>query len=147
MKIYIAGSFSSEQERESLKYMISLVRKVFPDTELYIPMELKVKGDFQKPDGSWNLPNYVWAKEVYGNDIRNLDESDMVFVMYTGHRSTSWELGYAMGQGKVAFVYIPDWAKDNDMSLMVLNGKLDGYIDESGIHGMTDEYLKIFNQK
>jgi nucleoside 2-deoxyribosyltransferase len=69
MRIYIAGPFSHPEEREALQHMIELVKKRYPDANLYIPMEYKVPGDFQKLDGTWNLANHEWAKKVYESDI------------------------------------------------------------------------------
>lgn len=150
MNIYIAGPFSHDNERTSLKHMIELVQKRYPDANLYIPMEYKVPGDFQKLDGTWNLPNNVWAKRVFDSDIKYLNNSDLVIAMYIGHYCSSgtvWEIGYAVGRNIPVIGYIPDWAKEQDMSLMVLNG-FSGYISEdTNIHKFTDEELLKFNQK
>lgn len=147
--IYIAGPFSTEQERASLEKMITLVRKRYPLEDLYIPMDFKVEGDFQKLDGTWNLPNHEWAKKVYEADVEHLLSSRMVFAMYCGriHSSGSiWEIGYACGKEIPVILYIPKWAS-NEMSLMVLNGVY-GYIDENSmIYPFTPKLLKSFNQK
>lgn len=150
MNIYIAGPFSHDNERESLKHMIELVKRRYPGSNLYIPMEFKVPGDFQKPDGTWNLPNNVWAKKVYENDIKHLNNADIVVALYAGHYCSSgtvWEIGYACGKGIKTYGYIPTWAQEQNMSLMVLNG-FSGYIDEdANIHRFTEEKLLTFNQK
>ena len=39
MKIYVAGPFFTDQERSSLLHMISLIKFIFNDAELFIPME------------------------------------------------------------------------------------------------------------
>lgn len=149
MNIYIAGPFSHDNERESLKHMIALVRKRYPDAILYIPMEYKVPEDFQKIDGTWNLPNEEWARKVYESDIEHLNKADLVFVLYIGHYCSSgsiWEVGYACGKGIPVIAYIPEWVK-GDMSLMVMNG-LDKYMTEDSILcPVTPEYLSKFNQK
>lgn len=149
-KIYIAGPFSKFRERRSLKHMIEIVAKRYNHSDLYIPMEYKVPGDFQKLDGTWNLANHEWAKKVYESDIKHLNEAEMVFVMYIGHYCSSgtvWEMGYAKGKKIPVIAYIPEYAKSKDMSLMVLNS-FDGYIDEGGfIHEFTEEELSKFNQK
>jgi nucleoside 2-deoxyribosyltransferase len=88
-RIYIAGPFSTERERESLNKMISLIRGNFPNSKLYIPMEFKVPGESQKPDGSWNLENYDWARQVYLNDLKHIEEATKVFAMYTGRNATT----------------------------------------------------------
>ena len=149
-KIYIAGPFSTFREKSSLQKMISLVRKNFPDAELYIPMDYKVPGEHQNPDGTWALKNYDWARQVYLNDLANLDSATKVFAMYAGRDSTTgtaWEIGYACALGIDTYLYIPGWASRNDMSLMVLNSPL-GYIEDDGeIHYVHYNFLERFNQK
>lgn len=149
-KIYIAGPFSKPRTKKSLKEMIKIVTKRYGESTLYIPMDYKVPGDFQKIDGTWNLSNAEWAKSVYENDIKHLNESDIVFVLNVGLYRTAgtvWEAGYAKGKGIPVIAYIPEWAKKNDMSLMLMNS-YDGYIDKDGyIHKFTEEELLKFNQK
>lgn len=150
-KVYIAGPFSTEQEKESLKKMIELVKKNFPDYSLYIPMEYKVEGDFQKEDGTWNLPNHEWARKVYFEDVKNLKSSTCVVAMYLGRQQsstgTAWELGLASAYGIDTILYIPEWAKKNTMSLMVLNGVL-GYMEEDGtLRYVKEDTWKDFDQK
>lgn len=155
IKIYIAGPFSSAVDRAALKRMIKIVKQIhqYTDLDLYIPMEYKVEGDYKKEDGTWNLPNYVWSKQVYKNDIKNLCEAEEVFVLYTGRKGTTgtaWEIGFAHGMNKKITLYIPNYAKDRPMSLMVLNSA-DYYIDF--INGypikrsIDKNFLEKFNQK
>lgn len=89
MRIYIAGPFSHPEEKESLQHMIELIKKRYPDTNFYIPMEFKVPGDFQKEDGTWYLPNHEWAKKVYESDIKHLDTASMVVALYVSHYCSS----------------------------------------------------------
>lgn len=149
MRIYIAGPFSHPEEREALQHMIELVRKRYPDANLYVPMEYKVPGDFQKLDGTWNLANHEWAKAVYESDIKHLDTASIVIALYVGHYCSSgtvWEIGYAKGKGIPVVTYIPEWVK-GDVSLMVMNG-FEKYLGEDGnIYPMSEEFLTKFNQK
>ena len=81
-------------------------------------------------------------------DVKALEESDMVIAMYSGHYSdtgTAWELGYATAKGKTILGYIPDWAIESDMSLMVLNC-LSGILEADDVIGIKD-YIERFNQK
>lgn len=149
MKIYIAGPFSTERERESLKHMIELVKSRYPGYSLYIPMEYKVPGDFQKLDGTWNLSNDEWARKVYENDIKNLDSADLVIFMYTGHYCSSgtiWEVGYACGKGIITIIYIPEWAQKENMSLMVMNSTKHCLIEDGNIHRFDIDLIN-YNQK
>lgn len=149
MRIYIAGPFSKPEEREALEHMISIVKERFSDVNLYIPMEYKVPGDFQKLDGTWNLANHEWAKKVYESDLHHLDTANFVIALYVGHYCSSgtiWEVGYAKGKGIPVIAYIPEWVK-GDVSLMVMNG-FDSYLSEDGhIYPITEEFLNKFNQK
>ena len=151
MKIYIAGPFSQPREREALKHMIEIVRTKYPNAKLYIPMEFKVPGDFQKPDGTWNFSNYQWAKAVRDKDVQELDSCDMVIAMYGSHYCTSgtvWEIGYAHGINKPITLYFPEYCKDGDnMSLMVVLSA-SHYMGEDGVfYPLNPEYLKRFNLK
>lgn len=149
MNIYIAGPFSNELERKSLLEMISIVKTRFGDQNIYIPMDYKVPGDFQKLDGTWNLDNYTWAQRVFQADIENLNKADIVFALYTGHYCSSgsiWEIGYACGKGIPVIIYIPDWVK-GDVSLMVMNGVKNRLHKDGTITSFTEENLKQYNQK
>lgn len=154
IKIYVAGSWSTPQEKESLMGLIAELKarsEANPGVySLYIPMEFTVEGDFQKADGTWNLPNYEWAHQVYQKDRHELEACDMVIAMYTGHRGstgTPWELGFCTGIHKPFYLYIPEWAKDNDMSLMILNSAT-GFYQDQQCHACLDlAKLGQFNQK
>lgn len=145
MNIYIAGPI---KEKELIQEMIEVVKKRYPDANLYIPMDYKVPGDFQKLDGTWNLPNHEWAKKVFESDINHLKNSDLIFSLYTGYYHTSgtiWEIGYACGLNIPVIAYIPYFVKD--VSLMVMNS-FSNYITNDGvINSITDEFLSKFNQK
>lgn len=145
---YIAGPFSTPQEKELLNKMIHIVREN-TNFELYVPMEHKVAGDYQNPDGTWHLPNDVWAKAVFNSDIDAIDHSDFVIALYAGHHSTTgtaWEIGYAFAKNIPVILYIPEEFKDSNFSLMIMNSAA-GYIDETGAIHMTNDFTKLYNQK
>ena len=52
-KVYIAGPFSKPRTRKALQKMIDIAAERYGRNELYVPMEYKVPGDFQKLDGTW----------------------------------------------------------------------------------------------
>ena len=110
-------------------------------------MEFKVPGESQKPDGSWNLENHDWARQVYLNDLKHIEEATKVFAMYTGRNATTgtaWEIQYACACGIDTYLYIPEWAKEKDMSLMIINSAL-GWMDESGvIRYVNEDFFKMF---
>lgn len=155
MNVYIAGPFSKPEERKELEHMIDLVKKYFSywstNLHIYIPMEYKVPGAFKKEDGTWSMPDQDWAKYVFDHDRLELNDTDIVIAMYMGHYSstgTPWELGYCFAKQNCTIVgYIPDIAKDKDMSLMVLNS-FDGFLTNEGhIVKSTPEILSQFKQK
>ena len=67
--IYIAGTFSSPDDRKSLIALIHLVRHKYPDADVFVPMEHKVEGDYQLPDGSWFLPNEVQISWKFWTEV------------------------------------------------------------------------------
>lgn len=149
-KIYIAGCFTHERERKSLEHMIEIVRAKFPECELFVPMEHSVEGDFKKEDGTWNLSNPAWGRAVFDMDLKGLKNANTMIAMYTGHfgtTGTSWEIGYAYCAGKRIILYIPDWAKEENVSLMVLNSASSWMDEEGNVFPITHSWLKTFNQK
>jgi len=151
IKIYIAGPFAEPHHREALLHMIDIVKKAYAsdDLELYIPMEYKVEGDYQNPDGTWHLPNHEWASDVFGSDCRHIEEADIVIALYDGRKGTTgtaWELGYAYGKNIPVIGYIPEYAKKEPMSLMVINSFL-GFLQENGRIASHNEVVKLLEQK
>lgn len=152
-KIYIAGPFAEPHHREALLHMIDIVKKEYADhpgeLELYIPMEYKVKGDYQNPDGTWHLPNHEWALDVFWSDRKHIDEADLVVALYDGRKGTTgtaWELGYAYGKGIPVVGYIPEYAKKEPMSLMVINS-FTGLLHEDGSVASYTEFIETLEQK
>ena len=153
VNVYIAGPFAEPHHREALLHMIDIVRNTLNRSEvldnLYIPMEYKVKGDFQKPDGTWNLPNHVWAKDVFQADIAAIENADVVIVLYDGRKGTTgtaWEIGYAYAKNIPVVGYIPEYARKEPMSLMVLNS-FAGLLREDGDVATPDEWIADMDQK
>ena len=148
LKAYIAGPFSTPQEKELLSKMIHVVRS-HTNFELYVPMEHKIEGDYQNTDGTWHLPNDIWANKVFNADIEAINDSNFVIAMYAGHRSTtgtSWEIGYAFAKNIPVILYIPDEFKDRDFSLMIMNSAT-GWIDDNGAIHMNNDFIKMYNMK
>ena len=150
-KIYIAGPFAEPHHREALLHMIDIVKKEYAadDLELYIPMEYKVSGDYQNPDGTWHLPNHEWAQDVFWADRIHIEEADIVIALYDGRKGTTgtaWELGYAYGKNIPVIGYIPEYAKKEPMSLMVINS-FSGFLQEDGRVARYDEVIESLEQK
>lgn len=112
--IYIAGPFFTDEERAFLKIVIESVKEVFPNEELFIPMEHFI------PNGE-NLSNNEWAEAVFKMDVEALNKCDRVVAAYLGLRSdtgTAWEIGYAYAKGiPVDLVFSPE-ALSGEVSIM-----------------------------
>ena len=126
MKIYLAGPI--KKHRATLEEMASIMRK--DNHEVYLPSEHKI-------ENAWNLPNDIWGKMVFDNDIEALNNCDMVVVAsYDNsehHGGSRWESGYAYGIGKkIVVVHF----EQDDVSLMIANGCF------SNINGL-EEFKKI----
>ena len=112
--IYIAGPFFTDKERTFLKVLIKSVKKMFPNEELFIPMEHFI------PNGE-NLSNNEWAEAVFKMDVEALNKCDRVVAAYLGLRSdtgTAWEIGYAYAKGIPVDLILSLEALSGEVSIM-----------------------------
>ncbi len=112
MKIYLAGPI--KKHRQTIEEMAKIMREA--NHEVYLPSENKI-------DNAWDLPNDIWGKKVFDNDVEAINNCDMVVVAsYDNsehHGGTRWESGYAYGIGKrVVVVHF----EQEEVSLMIANG-------------------------
>lgn len=112
-KVYVACPMNPIH-RESEEHIVKILR--LRGYNVYFPAEFKV------PD-AWSLPNPEWGKAVFNHDIEELNNAEIVILLYYGQGSATgamWEAGYAYGIGKkVIVVEMLGGIKD---SLMVFNG-------------------------
>ena len=112
--IYIAGPFFTGEERAFLKIVIESVKEIFPNEELFIPMEHFI------PNGE-NLSNNEWAEAVFKMDVEALNKCDRVVAAYLGLRSdtgTAWEIGYAYAKGIPVDLILSLEALSGEVSIM-----------------------------
>lgn len=112
--IYIAGPFFTDKERAFLKNLIRSVKKMFPNEELFIPMEHFI------PNGE-NLSNNEWAEAVFKMDVEALNKCNHIIAAYSGLYSdtgTAWEIGYAYAKGIPVDLIIPLEVLKEEMSIM-----------------------------
>ena len=112
--IYIAGPFFTDEERAFLKIVIESVKEIFPNEELFIPMEHFI------PNGE-NLSNNEWAEAVFKMDVEALNKCDRVVAAYLGLRSdtgTAWEIGYAYAKGIPVDLILSPEALEGEVSIM-----------------------------
>lgn len=116
MKIYLASPLFTDYERKKVQRAASLLRNM--GCEVYVPMEHSI-------ENAWELPNYEWAKKVFDEDVKAIQEADEVYCIYYGLYSdsgTAWECGYAYALGKP--VHLIDESNE-EVSLMAVNGSRD----------------------
>lgn len=61
MNVYIASPLFHKWEQRNVKHVAEWVKTIYPDANVYCPQ------DFQVPN-AWELPNYIWAKEIFEED-------------------------------------------------------------------------------
>lgn len=113
MKIYLASPLFTEYERKRVQGVASILRDA--GHEVYVPMEHKI-------ENAWEMLNSEWAKKVFEEDVKAIQECDKVYCIYYGLYSdsgTAWECGYAYALGKP--VHLIDEANE-EVSLMMVNG-------------------------
>lgn len=112
MKIYLASPFFTVFQRDLMKRVLEKARS--EGHEVYAPYEHEIAN-------AWSKPNKDWAREVFFEDIKAIQECDEVWAINFGMDSdsgTAWECGYAYGIGKTVRVLCIEYVN----SLMVLNG-------------------------
>ena len=112
--IYIAGPFFTDKERTFLKIVIESVKEIFPNEELFIPMEHFIS------DGK-NLSNNEWAEAVFKMKVEALNKCNRVVAAYLGLRSdtgTAWEIGYAYAKNIPVSLILSPEALNGEVSIM-----------------------------
>lgn len=116
VKAYLAAPFFKEDELEVYHKVISFLREV-EKYDLYVPMEHTIPN-------AWDMSNAEWAKAVFDEDVKAIDEAEIVFVINLGMYSdsgTAWEAGYAYAKGKKVIMIAPNFHAEKDYSLMMMN--------------------------
>lgn len=113
-KIYLASPFFSKEELTIYKEAIKTLRQM--GYEVYVPQEHEIVE-------GWDMPNDEWAYKVFAEDVKAIDEADVVMVLNHGMYSdsgTAWEAGYAYAKDKCVINVI--WGDNTTYSLMMMNG-------------------------
>jgi nucleoside 2-deoxyribosyltransferase len=153
MKVYLASPFFNEREVKIYNQVINNLRSQ-ANVDLFVPREHTIPN-------AWDLPNEVWAENVFAVDLLALQREDVVVVLNFGMYSdsgTAWECGYAYATGKTVInVLIREnkTEKENHYSLMMLNGsqatitlkELMVFGLEQSINLIGNRYLKNYEQK
>lgn len=117
-KIYLASPFFNEDEQRVYNHAISILRG--QGYEVFVPQEHTIPN-------AWDLPNKVWAENVFAVDYLAIQKCDVVVVLNWGMYSdsgTAWECGcaYAMGKHIVNILCGDEPTDGTEYSLMMLNG-------------------------
>ena len=115
MKVYLASPFFEAGEIAIYNKAIQLLRSQ-PDIDLFVPREHTIPN-------AWDLPNHIWAENVFSVDLLALQKAEVVVVLNHGLYSdsgTAWECGYAYALGKKVVNVCIGYGKE--FSLMMLNG-------------------------
>lgn len=110
-KIYLASGFFTEETRNKVVEVAFVLRKL--GFSVFVPMEHEIPN-------AWEKPNRQWAKEVFENDIKAINECDEVHYLdfgYQGDCGAAWEVGYAYAKG----IPVECYACGRDISLMIAN--------------------------
>ena len=115
-KIYLASPWFNNKEKNMYRLVLDKLRR--EGHEVYAPIEHEIPN-------AWDLPNAVWGREVFREDIQAIQDADEVWVMNFGMYSdsgTAWECGYAYGLGKTVRQLVYGLGEDKTYSLMMING-------------------------
>jgi nucleoside 2-deoxyribosyltransferase len=115
MKIYISGPFFNDIERIRMANLKNYIKRNFQEDFCYFPIDLSI------PNAEF-LSNKIWSKMIFDEDVKQLDDADLMIVIYDGHYSdsgTAFEIGYALAKGIPIWILVAD--KTRDQSLMVTN--------------------------
>lgn len=115
MKVYLASPFFNEDEIAVYNKVIETLR--VQGFDVFVPREHTI------PNG-WDLPNKIWAENVFAVDILGIQNADVIVVLNFGMYSdsgTAWECGYAYALKKKVINVCVGCDKDV-FSLMMLNG-------------------------
>ena len=110
MNIYVASSWRNSLQPAIVNILRRIGHRVY-DFRAPAPGNNGFHWSAIDPDwGKWTAQQYrdalqhPIAKEGYAHDIEALKSCDTVTLVLPAGRSASWEFGYAMGQGKNAYV-------------------------------------------
>ena len=130
-KIYIAGPFFREGERERIEKL----REFFNKDEFFNKYEFFYPMDHTIPGGE-TMSNGEWALNVFEMDIKELANADMVVAIYDKHYSdtgTAWELGYAYASGIPVILLCTDLESDNSIMPLVAADRV--YLYDKFVNG------------
>ena len=117
MKIYIASAMFTDSRKKYINRVAKIMRQL--GHEVYVPHEHTIEGGKQ-------MPNKIWASEVFKADVEAIKESDAIYYIcegMDGDIGSAWECGFGYALGKR--IMVDEYYAENDeyfdpcISLMV----------------------------
>ena len=114
MKIYVASSWKNIYQPRVVALLRGLGHQVY---DFRHPQPGDYGFTWESVDAHWRsyLPEEKWdmlahpvARRAHGLDMDALSWCTVCVLVLPAGRSSSWELGYAMGLGKLGIVYAPE---------------------------------------
>lgn len=99
MKVYLAGSCSSEHRSLMVNVKNMIIHAFGPELDLYCPFELKI-------ENAWSYSAEIWSQKVFEKDIEALKSADLIILISHGRESSAgvnFENGVAWALGKKIF--------------------------------------------
>lgn len=115
MKIYLASPFFNIDEILTYEGVIESLRG--RGYEVYVPREHTIPG-------AWDMPNETWAGYVFDDDVKAIQECEVVMVLNHGMYSdsgTAWEAGFARALEKIV-VQVLCGDANTVYSMMMISG-------------------------
>ena len=137
MKIYLAGPFFNDRERENIEKVRDILRG--KNLDVFVPMEHKFEDDDK-------MANDVWGKMVFELDRDAIFDCDALVCIYDGMYSdsgTAWEIGFAKALNKKIVVVHADYV---GVASLMINNSADFNIN--GIESLKDfDFENYFDNK
>lgn len=140
MKIYLASSWRNLTQPGIVHILRSLGHEVYdfknpgPGKKGFSWSDIDPEWQKWTPDQYRKALKHPIAKEGYLSDITALNECDACILLLPSGRSASWELGYAMGKGKKAYV------------LQLENFEPELMYSEAELLTSTDDLFRVFGE-
>lgn len=126
-KIYVASSWRNKYQPHLVDLLRGLGHEVYdfrnpePGGKGFSWSEIDPNWQSWTPEEYAKALQHPIAERGYNLDINALRWCEACVLVLPSGRSASWELGYAMGQGKVGYVYTPE---KNEPELMYREAQL-----------------------
>lgn len=145
MKIYLAGPFFNDREREIKARIKEHLEEMISHTGGYELCDPQTDGDFR----SWEQANCYWGENVFLKDLHLLDACDYVVAIdwgLYGDCGTAWEIGYASGKNKHILVVAPMETLTKPHSVMVTNGNTNFITEERFLNAtfLNDLFNRVY---